>query len=230
MDLEAGRNYRIDVKGNERTDYGGTAPDTIMSLTMPAADSGTLLNPITNVVYHIAPGGTPSQAMIATGGGRGANARLDIAVLTSGEFLIEASDSNSTGTYTVTVKEIHFPTRGTRTTVSEASGSDLPSTGTTTGYIQVNGASATGSLQTSGDSDSFVIMLEARRSYRIDVWGDDTQDYGGTLADPYAVLTYENGQTITTVQDVKQTNLINNTQHQFGVTGTDLGSGKTNES
>ena len=126
VDLEAGKNYRIDVKGNERTDFGGTAPDTILSLTMPEANSATLLNPITDVVYHIAPGGVPSQAMIATGGGRGKNARVDIAVNTSGEFLIEASDSDSTGTYTVLVKELTFTPRGTMESVSEPTNGDLP--------------------------------------------------------------------------------------------------------
>ena len=71
VNLEAGKNYRIDVKGSERTDYGGTAPDTIMSLTMPDAASARLLNPTPGTVTHIEASGVLSQAMIATGGGRG---------------------------------------------------------------------------------------------------------------------------------------------------------------
>ena len=228
VDLSAGKNYRIDVRGNESADFGGTAPDPIMSLTMPAATSATLLNPIQDIVSHIAPGGVLSQAMIATGGGHGANARLDIRVNTSGQFLIEASDENSTGTYTVTVKELVYNPRGRGTTVSEPSGSDLVETADTSGYVQVNGTGATGNIATGDSNDGFLVRLEAGTTYQIDAWGDATSDDGGTLADPVIDLyTSESPpSTITDTAVIEQLNPTSSTsQAVFGIFDDDSGEG-----
>ena len=180
VDLEAGKDYRIDVTGNESADFGGTAPDPIMSLTMPEATSATLLNPIQDIVSHIAPGGVLSQAMIATGGGHGANARLDIAVNTSGQFLIEASDENSTGTYTVVVKELV-----NRETFSEPAGSDLPHDTGTIGHVQVNGKPATGRISSGADWDYYQVDLEQGQSYRFDLRANTSND---PLCDPHLKL------------------------------------------
>ena len=191
VDLEAGKSYRIDVKGNERADYGGTAPDTIMSLIMPTPTSATLLNPIQDVVFHISAGGALSEGMIAFSGGQGANARLEIAVNTSGQFKIAASDANSTGTYTVTVKDLTFTARGSRPTISEAPGSDVGGTNlNTAGHVQVNGAGATGNLPSLSDGDGFLVHLEANRAYQIDVWGNAANDNGGTLSNPAVDLLF----------------------------------------
>ena len=229
VDLEAGKNYRIDVRGNESADFGGTAPDPIMSLTMPEATSATLLNPIQDIVSHIAPGGVLSQAMIATGGGQGANARLDIAVNTSGQFLIEASDENSTGTYTVTVKELVYNPRGRRGTVPETSGGDLPDDGGTLGHVQVNGAGATGNIESTTDEDAFLVHLEAGRTYRVDVWGNDSTDDGGTLPDPTVDLLTAGDQNlaITDTAVIEQLNPTSSTSQQnFGIFDDDGGEGK----
>ena len=229
MDLEAGKDYRIDVRGNESADFGGTAPDPIMSLTMPEATSATLLNPIQDIVSHIAPGGVLSQAMIATGGGQGANARLDIAVNTSGQFLIEASDENSTGTYTVTVKELVYNPRGRRGTVPETSGGDLPDDGGTLGHVQVNGAGATGNIESTTDEDAFLVHLEAGRTYRVDVWGNDSTDDGGTLPDPTVDLLTAGDQNLA-INDaavIEQLNPTSSTSQQnFGIFDDDGGEGK----
>ena len=228
VDLEAGKSYRIDVRGNETADFGGTAPDTIMSLTMPEATSATLLNPIQDIVSHIAPGGVLSQAMIATGGGQGDNARLDIRVNTSGQFLIEASDSDSTGTYTVVVNELIFNPRGRRATVSETSGSDLPDDGGTLGRVQVNGAGATGNIGSTTDEDAFLVHLEAGRAYQIDVWGNDSTDDGGTLPDPTVDLLTAGAQqlTITDAAVMEQLNPTSSTSQQnFGIFDDDSGEG-----
>ena len=70
--------------------------------------------------------------------------------------------------------------------VSEAD-TDLPTTTSTTGRVDV-GASATGNIAHSTDLDWFAVVLEAGKTYQIDLKGDDgdgsTLD-AGTLEDPY---------------------------------------------
>ena len=129
---------------------------------------------------------------------------------TSGQFLIEASDSNSTGTYTVTVKELTFPARGTAET----------------GYLQVNGTPETGSLPGNTQIDTYLVKLNEGRTYRIEVWGDATTDYGGTLEDPTVSLFLENFSTITNKAVVDNPFASTSFQASDGIFDQDSGVGR----
>ena len=73
------------------------------------------------------------------------------------------------------------PGPGGRANVSEGDGEDLPADTTTTGEVDVGG-SVTGRINSAGDHDWFAVVLEAGKTYQIDLEGADTGD--GTLLDP----------------------------------------------
>ena len=70
---------------------------------------------------------------------------------------------------------------GKRANVSEPSGEDCPRTTATTCEVDVGG-SATGNITTGGDQDWFKVVLEAGKTYQIDLKGEGGG--GGTLEDP----------------------------------------------
>ena len=77
--------------------------------------------------------------------------------------------------------------------VSEGEGRDLPEDISTTGYVQPDGAPATGNIEGHNDLDPFKTPLIAGRSYRIEAKGNEESDYGGTIVDPWVTLTSSAG-------------------------------------
>ena len=73
------------------------------------------------------------------------------------------------------------PGPGGRANVSEPDGEDLPTTTSTTGEVDVGG-SVTGNIANSTDLDWFAVVLEAGKTYQIDLKGENGG--GGTLKDP----------------------------------------------
>ena len=72
--------------------------------------------------------------------------------------------------------------------VSEGEGQDLPQDISTTGYVQPDGAPATGNIEGAFELDFFKVPLIAGRSYRIEAKGNEESDYGGTIVDPWVAL------------------------------------------
>ena len=108
--------------------------------------------------------------------GVGDNARLVYTPTAAGTYYIDAgTGDDAPGTYTLSV--IVLGANGN----SEAD-TDFPSTTATTGEVDV-GASATGNISTATDKDWFKVVLEADKTYQIDMKGVDGG--GGTLVDPW---------------------------------------------
>ena len=158
VELEADTRYQIDVEG---VDTGrGTVAD-------PTA---TVLDPMGGdlVVNSLSVGDTDS--------GVGKNARVIYAPTAGGTYFVQVRDlTTSTGTYTLSV--IVLGANGN----SEAD-TDFPETTSTSGRVEV-GASATGNISTATDKDWFKVVLEADKTYQIDMKGVDGG--GGTLVDPW---------------------------------------------
>ena len=99
--------YRIDVKGSESSQYGGTINNPWLRL-VAGSDHIELLNGSSAGVSQT---GTGTEA---TGGGTGQNSRLDIKVLEAGDqgqyyHLLVHSADNDNGSYTVTVNRLDWP-------------------------------------------------------------------------------------------------------------------------
>ena len=143
--LEAGRSYRIELKGKSTGD-------------------GTLRNPYLNGVYD-------AQGVYVGGwdddGGEGRNSRVVFTPDEAGVYHVAAGGAGDTGTYTLSVAEVP---------------NDIVAGTGTTGVVAVGG-SAAGEIEFRTDRDWFAVTLEAGRTYRIDLKGQDTGD--GTLRDPY---------------------------------------------
>ena len=108
--------------------------------------------------------------------GVGANSRIIYTPTATGTYYARAGElDGETGTYTLSV--IVLGANG----ASEAD-TDFPETTSTTGRVEV-GASATGNIGTETDYDWFKVVLEANKTYQIDLVGDTGG--GGTLGDPY---------------------------------------------
>ena len=111
-----------------------------------------------------------------TDSGVGKNARVIYAPTAGGTYFVQVRDlTTSTGTYTLSV--IVLGANGN----SEAD-TDFPETTSTSGRVEV-GASATGNISTATDKDWFKVVLEADKTYQIDMKGVDGG--GGTLVDPW---------------------------------------------
>ena len=99
--------YRIDVKGSERSQPGGTIDNPWLRL-IAGSDHIELLNDNSAGVSQT---GTGTEA---TGGGAGQNSRLDIKVIEATEggqyyhLLVHRADGDN-GSYTVTVNRIDWP-------------------------------------------------------------------------------------------------------------------------
>ena len=99
--------YRIDVKGSESSQYGGTINNPWLRL-VAGSDHIKLLNGSSAGVSQT---GTGTEA---TSGGTGQNSRLDIKVLEAGDqgqyyHLLVHSADNDNGSYTVTVNRLDWP-------------------------------------------------------------------------------------------------------------------------
>ena len=106
--------------------------------------------------------------------GVGDNARLVYTPTVAGTYYINAATGDDAqGTYTLSV--IVLGANG----ASEAD-TDFPATTATTGRVDV-GASATGNIGASGDQDWFKVVLEAGKTYQIDMKGSVRG--GGNLTD-----------------------------------------------
>ena len=100
----------------------------------------------------------------------------------TGRHFLEVRGEN--GDYNVT---------GSRLTASEPRGGDLPANSDTEGYVQPNGAAATGNISTGSDKDWFNVPLTQGRSYRIDLKVKEPLDRGGTLIKPLMQLFFLTG-------------------------------------
>ena len=142
VDLEAGKAYRIDVKGS-------------------ATGDGTLRDPY---LYAIHNKYGVLHAFGNDNGGEGLNSRKVFVPASSDTFYVEVLSNGSiyssgyTGTYTVAVEEAPFPS------------DDYAASVATTGTVAVGG-SVMGNIQWNGDHDWFAVDLEAGKTYRIEVKG-----------------------------------------------------------
>ncbi len=156
LELEAGTRYQIDLEG---ADTGrGTLPD-------PSA------------IFIDAMGNSVMVGGLSVGddnSGVGENSRTIFTPTEGGTYFVQSRSSGS-GTYTLSV--IVLGANG----ASEAD-TDFPETTSTTGRVEI-GASATGNIGTLNDVDWFKVVLEAGKTYQIDMKGVDGG--GGTLEDPY---------------------------------------------
>ena len=154
--LEAGKTYRVDLKGKDTGD-------------------GTLGDPNIGGLYDA--GGTLIDGTWAEdGAGAGRNARAVFTAARDGVYYIEADattdwDADDTspwsGTYALSVDEIP---------------PDLADDASTTGTVAAGGT-ATGEIERSWDRDWFAVTLEAGKTYVVELKGKDTGD--GTLKNPY---------------------------------------------
>ena len=162
--LEAGKTYRIEVKGT-------------------ATGDGTLTNPVLDGVYDATGGFVGGY----DDGGTGKNSLTVFTPDADGTYYVAAGARiinprypAYTGTYTVAVEEAVEEVAGAVDDSDDFSASVL-----TTGTVAVGG-SVTGEITRLGvgrrDHDWFAVTLEAGKAYRIDVKGADTGD--GTLVDP----------------------------------------------
>ena len=195
FDMQAGKRYQIDVEG---ADTGrGTHPDPAVSL------------------YSI------SEVLIVSDNdsGMGTNARIiftPIAEIHGRLFFVEAADdSKGGGTYTLSVRDITLlpPEADFR----EGDGEDLPADTTTTGVVEVGGFGARGAIHEPNaetvtwtgideegrevvhesivydlDTDWFAVVLEAGKTYQIDMKGQILSSPGldspGVPVDPELTL------------------------------------------
>ena len=155
IDLVSDTRYQFDLEGDDTT--RGNLGDPYLQLA----------NSLGNVL-----GGTQNRDS-----GVGDNARVIWTPANIGNelvYLIVEGAANTTGTYTLSV--IVLGANGN----SEAD-TDCPTGTTTTCQVEV-GASATGNVSTDIDGDWFKAVLEADKTYQIDLEG--TAGGGGTLPDP----------------------------------------------
>ena len=101
--LVAGRSYRIEVKGNEASDYGGTLDDPYVILR---GSTGVSLDSQSEEIASFT--GDQGHRVADENSGRGKNAKLKVEVnVTDTYFIVVQGDlSAGTGTYTVVVTTI----------------------------------------------------------------------------------------------------------------------------
>ena len=218
--LVSGYSYRIDVKGDEASALGGTLSDPHVELR---DSNGNALSESSSEILLVSGDDTDSSKVADDDSGEGSNALLRVKINSTARYYIAVTGaSNATGTYTVQATIIGqqglFPPQGSRQTVSEATGKDLPKTIETTGYVQPNGAHATGTIRIDNDNDVdtdyFKVDLVEGQSYQIDCKGNEPRDPGGTLDIPRCVLLGNNAEFLIATTDVEATNL-----DQTGVLG-----------
>ena len=205
------------VTGNIETvaDYGDwfkveLEADTRYQIDLEGADTGrgTLVDPGIELLADSSGNTVPN-----TGGsdsGVGKNDRTIYTPSTSDAYYVVVQPSDTgLGTYTLSV--IVLGANG----ASEAD-TDFPSTTATTGRVDV-GASATGNISTSGDTDFFRVELEAGKEYQFDLEGAATTR--GTLSDPYLGL-YDGSVSLIATNDDIDSNTNPNSQIVYTATAT----------
>ena len=157
VELEAGRTYRIDMKG-------GILIDPELTLSLPEI----------HAIYDA--DGTYLYNTSSRGATDDANrphhlARVEFTPEEDGTYYIAATcESFGTGGYELTVIDI------------TEDADEHTANRNTTGTVDVSG-SATGKIDFSGDRDWFAVELEAGQEYRFDLEGQETGR--GSLRDPY---------------------------------------------
>ena len=169
--LEAGKTYRIDLKGKNTGD-------------------GTLADPYLDGVYGA--NGNRIGVSWDYDSGEGRNSLVTFTAAADGAYYVAAGSSrNKTGTYTLSVAEVPSAPEAPAARQQEAPAVQAPAAedlddyaadAGTTGTVAVGGT-ATGEIERANDSDWFAVTLEAGKTYQIELKGKDTGD--GTLADPY---------------------------------------------
>ena len=145
--LEAGKRYRIDLKGSSTGD-------------------GTLGDPYLRGIHRS--NGNLISGTTDNNNGEILNSRVYFTPADEGTYYVAAGGLDEFGgTYTLSVSEVI---------------DDYLATTQTTGAVAVGG-SATGEIEIEGDRDWFAVELDAGKTYRIDLEGDDTGH--GSLEDPY---------------------------------------------
>ena len=162
VSLEAGKAYRVEVRGADTGD-------------------GTLRDPVLVGLYDAT--GTFVAGTRDDNRGEGRNSLTFFTPETAGTYYVAVegfsypwSDPGAIGTYTVAVAELE---------------DDFSASIATTGTVAVGGT-ATGEITpTTGprDLDWFAVSLEAGKSYRVEVRGWDTDD--GTLTTPQLIGMYD---------------------------------------
>ena len=96
--------YRIDVKGSESSQYGGTITNPRIQVIAGSPDI-QILNSNSSGVYQT------MTTTVATGGGAGHNSRLDIKVTgeTKYYFLLVHRGTGDDGSYTLTANRLEYP-------------------------------------------------------------------------------------------------------------------------
>ena len=177
--LEAGKRYRIDVLGNGPRDFanGGTyAGDLELMVRTSANAIGTGLTRLNGFGTKDPDTKTINNVVNKTGGpDNGARSEFDVG--TTATYLVKViSDGTNTGTYTVKASEI----------TSEQAFGNFTSQWNS-GRIKVGDTEAmTGDIDEAGDSDWYMVSLEAGKCYEIHVKGNHANEdhNGGTLDDP----------------------------------------------
>ena len=160
--LIADRTYRIDVKGDSSTDYGGTLANA--GLTLYDA-SGMAISGASN-----------------NAGGDDNNARYIYRADDDETIYIEARDDDGAGvgTYTVALTDVSDEN------IPEPVGQDFPGLNEPAIGRVLVGGSVTGATTHTRDEDMFRVDLAADTIYQIDLKGLDTGD--GTLEDPQFLI------------------------------------------
>ena len=173
--LERGRTYVIEVKGagDQGGDNGGTLADPNVEVFELSWDERTGW----------------SGAQRASNDDASATNKNSLATYTypyadepQSPIGIRVSGANGTaGSYTVTVKRVPFAFE----TLPLTETTDCGTSRSTACGMNV-GDTVGGSIGTSGDTDYWIVTLQAERTYRFDVRGGDTND--GGLRDPGMTL------------------------------------------
>ena len=158
VELEAGRTYRIDMKGAILV-APGTLADPELSLYLP--EIGALYDADSNYLHNTSSRGhtgPPPPGPV--------------------EFTPHAD-----GAYYISATGVSFETGGYELRLIDITQDDDEHTANrnTAGTVDVGG-SATGKIDFSGDRDWFAVELEAGQAYRFDLEGEDTGR--GSLRDP----------------------------------------------
>ncbi len=191
VELEAGKKYQIDLEGEP-------------------AGRGTLIDPYLRGIYDV--GGSLISNTVNDDGGDGYNSRVIFTPTATSTYYVAAgaedSETDTTGTYTLSVRELGFVEGAT----------DLPEDTTTTGVVEVDGLGARGTIDEpvgeeydigaqgtetrtrwTFDSDWFAVELDAGRTYRIDLRGGiliapgEYHDPGLTLPLPEIIAIFDSG-------------------------------------
>ena len=186
VELEAGKTYRIDLKGASTGD-------------------GTLAHPNLFGIYDA--GSNYMDGVRAYDGGVGTNSHvLFTATDTATHYVVAEGQGDGTGTYTLSVAEApEVPddpasAAGASGTVAvTVPGDDFPAGTGTSGTVAVGG-SATGELEYEGDYDWFAVELQEGKTYQIDLKGASAN--AGTLRDPHLGGIYDrNGTAVAGADD-----------------------------